>query len=170
MRPIVTENAPLEITTNTEEETIRLGAALSAAVSAPAVICLDGPIGAGKTQIAKGVAEGLGAARREHVTSPSYDLVHEHGEAPTLAHIDLYRLNPPSPEDAEWLLDYLEAPDAITVIEWSRHAEALIPAHSVRIEIRLGEDPAERIVVIAAPPAIQKTLQNSLRKGLQKWN
>ena len=79
---------------------------------------LRGDLGAGKTTLVKGIAEGFEAARAEDVTSPTFTLVHEYrGPRVTLYHIDLYRID--TQRDLETLgLDDLLAPNCILLIEW----------------------------------------------------
>jgi tRNA threonylcarbamoyladenosine biosynthesis protein TsaE len=111
--------------------------ALAGLVAAGDVIVLSGDLGAGKTQLTKGLAVGLGVV--ESVTSPTFNilLVHE-GRIP-LYHFDLYRL-----ETAEQLddLDYwgtLEA-DGVSVVEWGdRFAEA-VPDQGVVVRILITGD------------------------------
>ncbi len=88
--------------TESEEETIALGEELAAELPAKAVVLLIGQLGAGKTTLAKGIVKGLGAARPEDVSSPTFTLIHEYiplapasgsETARTAYHIDLYRLD-----------------------------------------------------------------------------
>ena len=78
--------------THGEEETIDLGRRIAATLPKRAVVLLIGNLGAGKTTLAKGIISGLGAAEPEDVTSPTFTLIHEYGDA-RVYHIDLYRLD-----------------------------------------------------------------------------
>jgi tRNA threonylcarbamoyladenosine biosynthesis protein TsaE len=104
--------------TNSAEETIAFGRALAAELSPPLVVLLRGDLGAGKTTLVKGIAEGFEAARAEDVTSPTFTLVHEYrGPRAVLYHIDLYRIE--TERELETLaLDDLIAPNSILLIEW----------------------------------------------------
>ena len=97
------------------EETRALGAALGRTATPGDVLWLHGELGAGKTEMTKGIAAGLGATAP--VSSPSFALIHEYpgGRLP-LFHIDLYRLDTASALDLG-LEDYLED-EGVTVIEW----------------------------------------------------
>ena len=99
-------------TTHSPEETIAYGRSLAAELSPPLIVLLRGDLGAGKTTLVKGIAEGFNAARAEDVTSPTFSLIHEyHGPSATLYHIDLYRID--TQRDLETLaLDDLLAPTA----------------------------------------------------------
>ncbi len=128
--------------TTAEAATQECGRALAAAVEPGDVVLLSGDLGAGKTQLTKGLAEGLGVA--EAVTSPTFNilLVHE-GRLP-LYHFDLYRLDDPDQlED----LDYyavLEG-DGVSVVEWGdRFAEAA-PLDGVAVTLTIEGDTDRRI-------------------------
>ncbi len=81
------------------------------------VIGLCGDLGSGKTQLVKGLAEGLGITARVH--SPTFVLVNEYsgGRLP-LAHLDLYRLSDPADLRRARIEDYLFNPPGVTVVEW----------------------------------------------------
>lgn len=104
--------------THSAEETIAFGRRLSAELSPPLIVLLRGDLGAGKTTLVKGIAEGFDAALAEDVTSPTFTLVHEYrGPSVTLYHIDLYRID--TLRELETLgLDDLLAPNCILLIEW----------------------------------------------------
>jgi tRNA threonylcarbamoyladenosine biosynthesis protein TsaE len=74
--------------TRNEEETIQLGREIAARLPKRAVVLLIGNLGAGKTTLAKGIVSGLGAAKPEDVTSPTFTLIHEYGAG--VYHVDLY--------------------------------------------------------------------------------
>src|SRR5258708_24739835 len=80
-----------EFTTHTAEETIALGRELASLLTPPKLVVLRGDLGAGKTMLVKGIAEGFQAASEEDVTSPTFTLIHEYrGPSATIYHIDLY--------------------------------------------------------------------------------
>jgi tRNA threonylcarbamoyladenosine biosynthesis protein TsaE len=102
---------------NSPEETIALGESWGRAAQTGWVIGLTGDLGAGKTQLVKGIARGLGITAR--VTSPSFALVNEYqaGRLP-LFHLDLYRLETIEQILAAGLEEYLVDPRGLTVVEW----------------------------------------------------
>src|SRR3979409_294429 len=108
----------IETITHSPEETIAFGRSLPAELSPPLIVLLRGDLGAGKTTLVKGIAEGFGAARAEDVTSPTFTLIHEyHGTDTTLYHVDLYRID--TEREFESLgLDDLLAANCIILIEW----------------------------------------------------
>jgi tRNA threonylcarbamoyladenosine biosynthesis protein TsaE len=120
--------------TASEEETIALGERLARELPAKQVVLLIGPLGAGKTTLAKGIVKGLGAASPDDVSSPTFTLIHEYGR---VSHIDLYRLDEPR-EVATLGLDDLFDREAIVLIEWGERFPQFLPAQRTEIRIRAG--------------------------------
>jgi tRNA threonylcarbamoyladenosine biosynthesis protein TsaE len=104
--------------THSAEETIAFGRKLAADLNPPLLILLRGDLGAGKTTLVKGIAEGFEASSADDVTSPTFTLVHEYrGPRAALYHIDLYRVD--TERELETLgLDDLMGEDSILLIEW----------------------------------------------------
>lgn len=101
------------VTTRSPAETRALGARLATSLEPGDVILLLGDLGAGKTELAKGIAHGLGV--QETVVSPTFTLAREYEGRLTLVHADAYRLE----HGREVLdLDVQERDDAVTLIEW----------------------------------------------------
>jgi tRNA threonylcarbamoyladenosine biosynthesis protein TsaE len=107
-----------EFITKSPEETIALGRELADMLAPPKLVLLRGDLGAGKTTLVKGIAQGFHAASEENVTSPTFTLVHEYrGPSATLYHIDLYRVD--TPRELETLgLDDLMGENCVLLIEW----------------------------------------------------
>ncbi len=106
------------------------------------VIALTGPLGAGKTVFAQGVAESLGI--QEPVTSPTFTLISEYEGRMPLYHMDLYRLG--SPEEFAWLgVEEMLNGRGISMIEWSERAEEELPSRTIHVEITILEDGGRRI-------------------------
>lgn len=129
---------PRVFETATEEETVELGRRLAAELPRRAVVLLIGNLGAGKTTLAKGIVEGLGAAPAEEVSSPTFTLIHEYGAEGRVYHIDLYRLDTAA-EAATLGLDDIFDREAIVLIEWGERFPELLPPD--RIEIRVEAAP-----------------------------
>ncbi len=104
-------------TSHSPEETTALGEQWGRAAQPGWLIGLTGDLGAGKTQLVKGIARGLGVTAR--VQSPTFVLVHEYagGRLP-LFHLDLYRLDTPAQIVGAGLEEYFFKRDAVVVIEW----------------------------------------------------
>ena len=121
-------------------ETEALGEKLGRAAQSGFVFALSGDLGAGKTQLVKGIARGLGVTARVH--SPTFTLVNEYGGGRLkLFHLDLYRLETPAQILSAGVEEFL-VPDGVAVIEWAeRIADCRLPIadlKNVKIEI-LGE-------------------------------
>ncbi|PYX86467.1 MAG: tRNA (adenosine(37)-N6)-threonylcarbamoyltransferase complex ATPase subunit type 1 TsaE [Acidobacteria bacterium] len=138
-----------EVTTHSPEETIALGRTLAHILTPPKIVLLRGELGAGKTTLVKGIAEGFQAAREEDVTSPTFTLVHEYrGPQATIYHIDLYRVD--TLRQLETLgLDDLTAQGSILLIEWGEKFPRFQRERDVEIALeRVGE--SERRILITA--------------------
>ena len=102
---------------------------------------LRGDLGAGKTTLIKGIAEGFHAATAEDVTSPTFTLIHEYrGEQVTLYHIDLYRVDTQRELDT-LALDDLMGPESILLMEWGEKFARFLREKDAEILIEhLGGD------------------------------
>src|SRR6476660_8934860 len=110
--------ATQEFITHSAEETIALGRTLAAMLAPPKLVLLRGDLGAGKTTLVKGIAEGFTAASQDEVTSPTFTLIHEYrSPRATLYHIDLYRIDTQRELDT-LALDDLMTVDSVVLIEW----------------------------------------------------
>lgn len=110
---------------------------------------MSGDLGAGKTELVKGLAAGLGITAR--VSSPSFALVNEYagGRLP-LFHLDLYRLDTPAQIIGAGLEEYLGHPDGVTVVEWAErwfnHTPAAAPGQLRRVRIEVVGETERRIM------------------------
>lgn len=136
-----------EFTTKSPEETIALGQELATLLSPPKLVLLSGDLGAGKTTLVKGIAQGFQAAAEEDVTSPTFTLIHEYrGPAATLYHIDLYRIDTPRELDT-LAIDDLMGENAILLIEWGEKFARFERERDVRITLERMSDTERRIAV-----------------------
>lgn len=116
------------------KETRAIGQQLASALKAGDVVLLDGDLGAGKSELARGVARGLGIEGA--VPSPSFTIlnVYDEGRVP-LYHFDWYRIED-SGEIYEMGMDEQLGGDGIALIEWSEKAKECLPERRLRIVIR----------------------------------
>lgn len=119
-----------------------IGRAIGEAAAPGTVLALVGELGAGKTQLAKGVAEGLEVT--SVVNSPTFVLMNEHAGRLRLYHIDAYRLDDPEDAVAAGLIDERQA-DGVVVIEWADRIVEWLPRGRLDIAIDAsGADPDAR--------------------------
>src|SRR5712671_2921333 len=144
--------------THSAEETTDLGRRLAAELKSGSIVLLRGDLGAGKTTMVKGIAEGFQAAKADDVTSPTFTLIHEYrGLAVTLYHIDLYRIDTQRELDT-LALDDLMTPESILLIEWGEKFERFAKERDaeIAIEHRGGDD--HRVVFFLHPERSEGTL------------
>lgn len=123
---------------STAEEMMRLGRELAKFAKPDDCIVLNGDLGAGKTQFAKGYAEGLGVD--DDVTSPTFNILFEYvGDELPLLHFDLYRLEQES-ELADIDFYGLLESGGVSLVEWGDKFEHALPEDRLDITIRILED------------------------------
>ena len=148
----------LRLTTSSPEETIELGRRLGTAAAAGDVLLLDGPFGAGKTHLVKGLAAGLGVDAV--VTSPSFILANEYAGRIPLYHLDLFRLEQLEPVTLTTLEEYLYG-DGVCAVEWP----ALLPAHlragASELTFRLTGEHTREIGARLAAPRLREALRHA---------
>ncbi len=138
------------------DETRAIGRRIGTSAMAGTVLALTGELGAGKTQLAKGVAEGMGVT--SVVNSPTFVLMNEHVGRLRLFHIDAYRLGDPEEASAAGLLDERHA-DGVTVIEWADRLDGWLPAERLEIHLETPADaPMRRILKWTAIGAAHEEL------------
>ena len=123
----------------------RLGLAISKALRAGDLLLLNGPLGAGKTTLTRGIGEGLGA--QGTVQSPTFVLARTHRTAvgPKLVHVDAYRLNSAVELDD---LD-IDFANSIVVVEWARDYVDGIADHFLQVDINRESEDESRLVKIS---------------------
>jgi len=146
-----------EFITHSSEETIAKGREIALKLRPPVLVLLKGDLGSGKTTLTKGIISGLGAAKEEDVTSPTFNLVHEF-RIPILAgsketslaykvyHVDLYRIE--SFHDLESLgLEDALSEKAIVIIEWPEHFTFRTDWPTVKISLDHAGGDSRRISI-----------------------
>lgn len=133
-----------------EDETLEIGRDLARRLPRRALVYLSGNLGAGKTTLTKGIAEGLGAAAAEDVSSPTFTLIHEYGDPVRVYHIDLYRLDEPKQLATLGLEEILER-EAVVVMEWPEKFAKFLPRNAIRVNLTATNH--ERRIEVTGLPA-----------------
>jgi tRNA threonylcarbamoyladenosine biosynthesis protein TsaE len=143
--------------TRSEEETIALGRRFG--VEFPrGVVLLIGNLGAGKTTLAKGIVEGRNQTPAEEVSSPTFTLIHQYGDAETnsgegavpVFHVDLYRLDELREVEnlgLEELFARAESSGSLVLLEWAERFPALLPVERMEVRLRTLPDESREIEV-----------------------
>lgn len=106
------------------------------------VVSLRGSLGAGKTVLAKGIAEALGIT--EAIVSPTFTIVQEYSGREKLYHLDLYRLSGDDEFESMGGEEFLY-PDGITLIEWSEKIDDMLPDNTIFVDITISDDGSRNI-------------------------
>ena len=137
-----------EYITRSADETIALGRELAPSLKGASMVVLRGDLGAGKTTLVKGIAEGLQAAAQEDVTSPTFTLIHEYrGPEINLYHVDLYRIDTPRELDTLGLDELFAEDGNLVLLEWGEKFRRFEQECDVEIQIERHGDQERRIVV-----------------------
>jgi len=107
-----------EILSFSSEQTMEIGRQLAHRLTPPMLVLLSGELGSGKTTITKGIISGLGVAREEEVTSPTFTLVHVFRNHLKVYHVDLYRVEDFHGFESLALEDAFAEP-SVVIIEWA---------------------------------------------------
>lgn len=159
-----------EFVTSSTNQTIELGRRLGALLRAGDVLVLTGDLGAGKTQLTKGIAAGMGV--QDDVTSPTFtiQMVYEGTELP-LYHFDLYRLDNPNQLDDTGLFDVL-GDDGPCVIEWGEQfveqlGDERLDVFLTRLdsEAAAGEEPARCVRLVPHGARAEQLVTDFVNQG-----
>jgi tRNA threonylcarbamoyladenosine biosynthesis protein TsaE len=137
-----------------EEATTALSARLGTQAWPGMVVTLEGPLGAGKTVFARGLATGLGV--EGPVTSPSYPIIQEYRGRLALYHMDWYRLGGENEVLETGAAELLDS-GGVSLVEWPDRAPELFDTETIRVRITVGPS-QERLLTIgfAAPGPLRR--------------
>jgi tRNA threonylcarbamoyladenosine biosynthesis protein TsaE len=122
------------------------GRRLGALLFPGAVVALVGQLGAGKTHLARAIAEGLAVRNPAAVTSPTFVLIQEYPGRVPVYHFDAYRLSGPR-EFAELGVDEYFRGDGVCIVEWADRVAETLPEQHLRIEIEVLDESQRRFLV-----------------------
>lgn len=143
-----------------EAATEALGRALAEILCANTVLALVGSLGAGKTRLVRGIAEGLGVDPLA-VSSPTFVLINEYEGRLHVFHFDAYRLASASQFEALGVLDYWDA-GGVCLVEWADRVAELIPEGAWWVTATV-EAPGRHRYELRVPRAVGERLSASLR-------
>jgi tRNA threonylcarbamoyladenosine biosynthesis protein TsaE len=139
---------PAVFASSSSGETFEIGERIATLLEKGSIVALKGPLGAGKTCLAKGIGRGLGIA--ETLTSPTYTIISEHEgaiagvETVPIYHIDAYRLS----DDNDFSGiggEEIVFGNGISIIEWCERIPGFIPKEALKVDIEIAED-GKRII------------------------
>lgn len=139
MAPILDEHT-LEFLSRSPDQTRRLGARLGALLQGGDVVCLEGPLGSGKTCLAQGIGRGWGVSQT--LISPTYVLVREYtrpAEPVRLYHVDLYRVSGVDEALGLGMDEFVGDARAVCVIEWAERARTVMPPERLWVRLKFSD-------------------------------
>lgn len=155
----------MHLRSTSPEMTQQVGCVLAGLVGAGDLIALIGPLGAGKTCFAQGLARGLGI--REVVSSPSFVLAKHYPGSPGFLHVDAYRL---SSAEEFWELGLAEQMEAnVTVVEWADRVADALPEDRVELTLQYANGDARAIEVRGSSERYERTIRELEQALAEKW-
>jgi len=137
-----------EYITHSAEDTVALGRKLAPTLTSARMVILRGDLGAGKTTLVKGIAEGLQAASQDDVTSPTFTLIHEfQGPEVNLFHVDLYRVDTIRELDTLGLDELFAEDGNLVLLEWGEKFPRFVTERDVEIYLERQGDQERKIRV-----------------------
>jgi tRNA threonylcarbamoyladenosine biosynthesis protein TsaE len=140
------EEKTLTITTESDQETIRVGQETGRLLLEGDVIGLVGELGSGKTWLTKGIALGLGVNPKTIVTSPSFTLVNEYEGRVGLFHIDVYRLGSLDEVLSAGIEETIHS-GQVAVLEWADRWPEILPEHTLMVRLLIVDDHRRTIIL-----------------------
>ena len=156
-----------ETISESANQTVRLGRVLGALLPEGSFVALVGGLGAGKTVLTKGIAQGLGVADDREVTSPSFVLVNEYRGRVAVYHVDLYRLeNPAEVEGIGWD-EFISGP-GVTLVEWADKAENQLPEERMEVHLEWAGEEKRRLLFCGKGQIGQRIIEELRRKWMKE--
>ena len=143
--PLMPQQAQgLMVESHSEADTVMIGRAIGEALRRGDVVLLMGDLGAGKTQMVRGMARGVDS--EVPARSPTFVIVNEYRGRMRLSHADLYRIV--SVEEVEELALEERLGDGALAIEWPERAAGVLPEDALLVQIEPGYGPEDRVITL----------------------
>jgi tRNA threonylcarbamoyladenosine biosynthesis protein TsaE len=132
-----------------ESQTQTIAKDLASGLSVPAHILLYGDLGAGKTLFSKGLADGFGVTDLDEVSSPTFTLINQYAGRMKVYHIDLYRIEPGTPDalDGLGLEEIFDDPSAAVIVEWADRLGSFETPGAVRVFLSYVDEHSRKIEI-----------------------
>ena len=159
---------------NSAQETRKFGEALGRILRSGDILALAGELGAGKTELVKGIARGLGCEAKAPVASPTYVLLREYPGRKWLYHFDFYRIASVRELEGIGYSDYFEG-DGVCVAEWADKFPRIFPKGALWIKLKVtGEASRELELETESQELWEQRLEAAIKKlsssGGKKWH
>ncbi|MGA3173491.1 MAG: tRNA (adenosine(37)-N6)-threonylcarbamoyltransferase complex ATPase subunit type 1 TsaE [Syntrophorhabdales bacterium] len=148
----------IEFISRSPSETIAIGAHIGRLAEGGDLFLLYGELGAGKTQLVKGLAKGMGVPDWQYVLSPSFTLMSTYEGRLVLCHVDLYRLEGPDADDLG-IEDFLEG--GVVAVEWAERAPSWKDGIKITLQAVAEE---ERTIVMEVEDARRAQIWRHVRR------
>jgi tRNA threonylcarbamoyladenosine biosynthesis protein TsaE len=158
----ILDSRTMEFFSRSPEQTRRVGMKLGSLLQPGDLICLSGDLGAGKTTLMQGIAQGFGSL--DPVSSPTFVLVNQYrrNDGLCIHHMDAYRMG--SPEEAEDLDLDLMLESGVLVVEWAERIRAVLPGECFWIKMRYIADEQRGMVITAHGKRMEAMLEQFRKK------
>lgn len=146
----------MKIKVNNLNDTEKLGKTIGKCIEKGSVICLDGDLGVGKTALTQFIAKELGI--KEYIVSPTFTIIKEYQGKFPFYHMDAYRINSEDEMRDLGCDEYIYS-EGVTVIEWSRLIEGVLPDQRINIEIKRIDDTKREIEIEGKGQVYEKLIE-----------
>jgi len=143
------------------EQTQEIGERLGKNLSAKDILALSGELGAGKTELVKGIARGLGFEDEALVASPTYVLIREYQGRLWLYHFDFYRLKSMRDLESIGYEEYFDG-EGVSVVEWADKFPAIFPKRTLWIKLSIAGETRRKMEFSAGTPELWADRINNL--------
>ena len=155
----------VEVCSRSPRQTRDIGRILGFMLRGGEIIGLCGPLGAGKTQLAKGLALGLGVPADEPIVSPTFVLMREYAGRLRFYHCDVYRLQTVDELDTLGLEEMLGEGDGVVAIEWADRFPGAFSTDLINVDLEHESDSSRSLRITFPNPAWARSLVRQLVDG-----